>query len=413
MVAKVISGRDIKGALNYNEQKVLTGDAVCIRAHLFARETEKLTFHDKLNRFASLNERNRRTGTNTLHVSLNFDPTEKLSAGELASIADSYMDKIGFGDQPYLVYEHTDAAHQHIHIVTTLIQETGKRIPIHFLGKNQSERARKEIELEFGLVRAQGSGRGTAAALKPAGIEKVIYGKSLTHQSVKAVVRAVVSSYRYTSLAELNAVLRRYNVTADRGTEKSQMFAKKGLMYSIIDAQGKRVGIPIKASAIPGKPTLSVLEKQFALNKALRPGRESLKTAIDEVLLSKQAHDKETFRALLLKAGVDVVFRVNAEGRLYGMTFIDDRSRTVFNGSDLGKAYSGNAILERLAVNPDNKAPVALDRPEPVQGREKEDPFVHIAVPELLQRLFTAEAQSGPVGGGLYQRKKKKRRLRR
>jgi hypothetical protein len=93
-----------------------------------------------------LNLRNRRSKTNTLHVSLNFDKSEKLSADVLNSIACSYMEKIGFSEQPYLVYGHTDAAHPHVHIVTTLIQGNGKRIPIHYLGRNQSEAARKETK---------------------------------------------------------------------------------------------------------------------------------------------------------------------------------------------------------------------------------------------------------------------------
>src|SRR5690606_29039894 len=136
------SGKDIKGALNYNEQKVLQGKATCIQANLFLKEVGQLNFHDKLNRFTELNNRNKRTRTNTLHISLNFAPGEKLGADKLNEIASTYMGKIGFGNQPYLVYEHTDAAHPHVHILTTLIQESGKRIPIHYVGKNQSEVAR-------------------------------------------------------------------------------------------------------------------------------------------------------------------------------------------------------------------------------------------------------------------------------
>ena len=354
----MISGKDIKGALNYNELKVREGNATLIQASGFIQDAHKMNFYDKLNRFVDLNNRNIRTKTNTLHISLNFDPSEKLDENTLNSIASTYMDKIGFGDQPYLVYEHKDAAHQHIHIVSTIIQENGKRIPIHYLGKNESEKARKEIEFEFGLVKADTKKQTEAQIIQPIDVEKAIYGKSLTRRSISNIVRMVTRSYKYTSLHELNAILRQFNVTADRGTERSKMFEKKGLIYNLIDKKGKRIGIPVKASAIYSKPTLTFLEKQFKLNEALRkPFREPLKKIIDNVLLSPRIQNRHQFAAALENTGTTVVFRTNAEGRTYGVTFVNHLNKVVFNGSALGKSYSASGILERLSVNEETVTP--------------------------------------------------------
>lgn len=123
MVCKVRSGKNIRGALNYNENKVKEGLAECIGASNFVGQVQHLRFFDKLVRFEHLIERNTRAKTNAVHISLNFDVGEKLNQNKLNAIAASYMDKIGFGDQPYLVYVHRDAAHPHLHIVTTNIQE--------------------------------------------------------------------------------------------------------------------------------------------------------------------------------------------------------------------------------------------------------------------------------------------------
>ncbi|HPM29945.1 MAG TPA: relaxase/mobilization nuclease domain-containing protein [Chryseolinea sp.] len=358
MVAKVISGKDIQGALNYNEHKVTEGKATCIQANLFKKDADELNFYEKLKRFTELNERNGRTKTNTLHISLNFDTTEKPDNNKLNMIASQYMDKIGFGDQPYLVYEHTDAAHPHVHIVTTLIQENGRRIPIHYLAKNQSEKARKEIEVEFGLVQAQSKMKNQKQVIQPIDVAKAIYGKSETRRSIVNIVSMVTRTYKYTSLPELNAVLRQYNVTADRGTEKSKMFSKKGLLYSLTDEKGKRVGIPVKASAISGKPTLAFLERQFKLNEVLRaPQKERLRKMVDRALQARSVNTREQFKTALNKIGIHVVFRTNADGRTYGVTFVDNRVRLVFNGSDLGKPYSATAILDKLAAKEDTVKP--------------------------------------------------------
>src|SRR6202035_352455 len=129
MVAKITSPHSIKRALNYNEKKVQKGQAVCICAGNFLKDLEKLNFYNKLQRFENLISLNKRTQkSNTLHISLNFDPSEKLDRKTLIAIGGQYMDKIGFGKQPYLVYEHNDSGHPHMHIVTTNIQMSGKRI---------------------------------------------------------------------------------------------------------------------------------------------------------------------------------------------------------------------------------------------------------------------------------------------
>lgn len=389
MVAKIVSGKDIRGALNYNEQKIAEGKAECIMANLFKEDIGRLTFYDKLNRFTNLNDRNRRTKTNTLHISLNFDATEKLKVSELNAIASTYMSRIGFGNQPYLVYEHKDAAHQHVHIVTTLIQQDGKRIPINNLGKNQSEKARKEIEKEFNLVIAEKQNKSNELNIQPVHIEKAVYGKALTKKSIASVVSIVTRNYKYTSLPELNAILRQFNVMADRGNEKSVMFEKKGLLFSLVDEKGNRIGIPIKASALPGKPTLSYLEKQFKLNEILRqPHREKLKASIDLIINKASITTKEQLITELRKNNIQTILRTNTQGRTYGITFIDDKHRVVFNGSDLGKTYTASALVDRLSNKPDVVKPY---RP----GFTQDDNLSISQKDSVLQELIQSENNTG------------------
>ena len=105
------------------------------------------------------------------------------------------MDQIGFSDQPYLVYRHDDAGHPHIHIVSTNIQANGNRISMHNMGRNQSERARKAIEVEFGLVKAEDRKNKKASELVPVNAYKAIYGKAETRQAISNVLNVVVNQY--------------------------------------------------------------------------------------------------------------------------------------------------------------------------------------------------------------------------
>jgi len=414
MVAKIVSGKNMRGALNYNEQKVQQGKAACILANMFQKDLPQLTFTSKLERFSKLHERNRRTQTNTLHISLNFDRADKLGGKDLQDIAMAYMDKIGFGEQPFLVYEHYDAAHPHIHILTTLIRENGKRIPIHYLGKNQSEQARKTIEKEFGLVEA--SSRSKAVTdIRAIDIEKVIYGKSETKRSITSIVRAVTKSYRYTSLPELNAVLGLYNVRAERGAENSAMYQRRGLLYSIVDAKGNCVGVPVKASAIYGKPTLDFLEKQYKLNEVLRSQhRTAIREVVDKIL-NRGVTSKDDFIRALSKEQIIPVFRENAEGRIYGLSFVDLHRQVVFKGSDLGKGYSANSIVSRFQesdrsgsqiqsrytsdIPPEGETPSESSKPE-------SNVFTDILSPEAMDK-------TNPEAMLKLNRKRRKRKSRR
>jgi hypothetical protein len=352
MVARINSSKSIVRALNYNEQKVRKGRAECLAAQGFLKEVNQLGFYDKLHHFERLLELNERVVTNTLHISLNFDVSEKLEREKLVQIAQTYMEKIGFGDQPYLVYQHFDSGHPHLHLVSTNIQRDGSRISLHNLGLNQSEKARKEIELAFGLVKAESKKKLTPTEAIQA--QRVVYGSRDTKGAISNVLGVVLNQYKYTSLAEFNAILGLYNVTCERGKEGSKMYAGGGLVYRVLDPAGNKIGAPIKASAFYSKPTLKNLELKFRQNEEARlPHKKRLTSKIEWTLL-KGKLSLESFLKDLEKQGIHAVLRRSKGGGIYGITYVDHQTQCVFNGSDLGKEYSAKAILEKCGYQQQN-----------------------------------------------------------
>src|SRR5690606_27146613 len=166
---------------------------------------------------------------------------------------------------------------------------------------------------------------------QPIDPRKAEYSRMPTKRAISNVVTAVIRSYRFTSLAELNAVLHQFNVTVDRGKEGTKMHRHRGLVYSIIDGRGDRIGIPFKASSLPGKPTLPNLEKKFERNTERRkPHKDALKQRIDKVMNSYEIFTKATFIAELAKENIHVVFRQNQQGMIYGITYVDNKNKVVF-----------------------------------------------------------------------------------
>lgn len=351
MVAIIKTGHSIRAMLNYNENKIKEGKAECIGQGNYPVDADRLTYAMKLNRLEKQCKLNENVKRNTVHISLNFDPSEaSLQKEKLLEIAGNYMDKIGFGNQPYLIYQHHDAGHPHLHLTTINVQENGKRIAMHNIGKDKSEPARKEIEEAFNLVKAENQEK---KEYKPEPVSaRVQYGKAESKKTIENVLNFVVNNYKYTSLPELNAVLKLYNIEADKGTDNSRVAKHNGLLYHALDEKGNRVGVPIKASSFYDKPTLKNMKKKFAANEIRRQlDKSRIKNAIDTAFIKNNIIILPQLVKQLQKEGINTILRQNAEGLVYGVTFVDHKTKTVFNGSKIGKEYSAKGLQDKCNSN--------------------------------------------------------------
>lgn len=418
MVAVIKVSSSIHRILNYNENKVKQEKAVRLNGENFPGEASKLSFNAKLNYFLRRMELNTNARRNTIHISLNFDPSEKdLPSEKLTAIASEYMKDLGFGNQPYLVYQHFDAGHPHLHLVSTNILPDGSRIDLHHLGIRKSEPARKRIEEAFGLVKAEGKNKPRLEVEK-VGVRPAAYGKSETRSAIQNVLGAVLERYNYTSLHELNAVLGIYNIRAERGREGSRVEKHKGLYYRILDGQGQPVGIPIKASLFYNRPTLAMLENKFARNKIAGKAQTTrIKNVIDLQAAAKVKPNLEALEGVLAKEGITMVQRRNSDGFLYGLTYVDHKTGAVFNGSALGKSYSAKEMQERFTA-----APLAAGENGAAPGRQLEhiaaglmetNPMEARVIKEIAGLLgsLTAVEYSPDYVSKHYTRKKKRRKM--
>jgi len=361
MRPKITSCKSVARSLRYNEQKVDRGTAECLTAANFLKDRERLTVEEKLHCFERRMQLNERVSTN-LHITLNFDPRDNLSNERMRQIAKMYMDDIGFGRQPYLVYRHHDAGHPHCHIVSTHIRSDGSPIDLYNIGRNQSEQARQHIEKEFELVTAEKKQelRHNERLLREEdrqrrirmglpeqqtdGVRKVIYGERTLARSMSDVVEHVFGKYNYTSLDELNMALRVYNVEAYRGGEGTRLFQNRGLLYRALDENGQYIGVPLKASFFDCRPTLDNLEKKFALNQLQRLEASQHARVYANFHLLGERSSLEDVAANLLMDGILMRLQRNEKGRCSEVYYIDVRNRCVVRGDVLGERCGPEAI---------------------------------------------------------------------
>ncbi|MEZ0183436.1 relaxase/mobilization nuclease domain-containing protein [Flavobacterium oncorhynchi] len=412
MVAVINTGHSIRGIIAYNENKVSQGDALCIGEGNYPVDIEKMSTAFKLNLLLKQLELNENVTRSSVHISLNFDPSENaLTKEKLMQIAASYMQKIGFGQQPYLVYQHFDAAHPHIHIVTIKVKADGSRIDMHNIGRNQSETARRETEKTFNLVCADSRKNLRNSPIVSIDIEKIIYGTVDSKRAIGNVLNAVVPNYKYTTLGELNAILNLYNIRAEQGKENSKMYQSKGLIYQILDQQKRPIGVPIKASSFYSKPTLAQLEINFKVNKSSRAVHmKRVKNAVDLLLLKNPKIKLSELESRVVKEGIAMCIRTNEQGLVYGITYVDHLTKCVFNGSCLGTAYAAKGLQERLGIAGFTNLPKFQSIPLKQTAKQSKSFISTNELQRIIDNVLQPDLVSQYIPNQLKNKRKKRKR---
>ncbi len=347
MIAKITGGKSIYGVLKYNGLKAEDGKAqILLQNNMLESPDNRFDLGLCMRSFAPYLFANRRTEKPVIHISLNPDPKDRITDRELAEMAQRYMQAMGYGNQPYIVFKHTDIDRQHLHVVSVRVDGNGKKIKSDFENRRSMEICRR-LEQEYGLHVAGKEERTDAPELK-----KLDYPRGDVKHQIGNIVKYLFDNYRFQSFGEFRTLLELFNVTVEevKGTVYGRPY--HGLLYVATDDNGKRVGTPLKSSLFGKSVGCEALEERFRESVQLireERIREKLYLVLKQVV--PQAKNREDFTERLKEKGIGVVFRQNEDGRIYGVTFIDHGNRTVLNGSRLGKEFSANAFRERFAEN--------------------------------------------------------------
>lgn len=355
MLAKISSGKSVFGVLAYNKIKVEDNQAdVLYSQKMFDSPDGKFSIHDCMDSFAPYLTMNNRTEKTVFHASLNPDPKDKLSDEQLSEIAQCYMEKLGYGNQPYIVFKHTDIDRTHAHIVSLRIDETGKKINDSY-EVARSMKICKELEQEFNLVPLKKGQRESDTPTK-----KIDYRAGDIKHQVGNITKSVMNHFYFQSFGEYRTLLEQFNVTVEevKGEHKGKSY--QGLIYSVIDDKGEKIGVPVKSSKFGKSVGYDAMQKHFEHSKSViekNKIRENLRPVITKAM--NEAKSIDDFRHLLKEKSIGAIFRQNEQGRIYGVTFIDYRNQAIFNGSRLGKEFSANQFQNLF-----NDFPVKEERQE-------------------------------------------------
>jgi len=367
MVAKISIGSSLYGALAYNGEKINEGKGkLLVTNKVFDDGTGKMDIHRAVEDFKCYMPPQVRTEKPVIHISLNPHPDDKLTDVELADIAREYMDKLGYGNQPYMVFKHEDIDRHHLHIVSIRVDETGKCLNNAY-NFHRSKATTRELEKEYGLHTAE---RQRETNQEP--VKKVNPSDGNVKKQLGNVTKSLMH-YHFQSLGEYRALLSLYNVTVEEVRGKVREREYHGLLYSAIDDKGNKVGNPCKSSRFGKSVGYEALEKHVDFSKEqIREKKLAVHTKDAVTSALRRTTNRSEFIAELKTKDIDTVLRETDAGRIYGATFIDHHTGCVLNGSRLGKELSANALQEHFATPPaDVRLPNSTPPYEPVPQQVK------------------------------------------
>ncbi len=345
MVAKISLGNSLYGALVYNGEKINKEKGRLLDTNkIFNDGTGTVNIHRAFEDFKRWMPANSKAEKTMMHISLNPHPDDRLSDVDFARLAHEYMEKMGFGDMPYLVFKHEDIDRHHIHIVALRVRPDGTCIS----DRNNFYKSKdicRELEKKYGLKPAE---RQKITPDMP--IKKIDPNGDIKRQ-VANTVKMVGMRWKFQSMGEYNAILGLYNVRCEQTDGRVNGREYHGLVYFATDDNGNTIATPFKASRLGKFASRTAIDNRFerAKNKIdIKP----TKRMVTEAMAS--ASGKDDFIAGLIERNIDLILRYTEDGRIYGATFIDHNTMTVLNGSRIGKEFSANA-LQRWFDNPEQK----------------------------------------------------------
>ncbi|WP_418422168.1 relaxase/mobilization nuclease domain-containing protein [Alistipes ihumii] len=425
MVARITFGKNIAGVLLYNKLKVDARQAEALLCHnLPVTPTDgKIDAYKLTEAFRPWLE-HPRAGLSkpVFHVSLNPHPDDRLDDFQLLEIAHRYMEEMGYGDQPYVVFRHRDIDREHLHIVSSRIQPDGRAVD-YYRYKERSVKATQRIEREFGLHPAVEGMQQPFEELR-----RVVYARGNLKAQINSVLWNLADRYRVGSPGEWNALLGLFGISAQECTGEIDGRPYAGMIYCALDERDRKVGKPVKASLLSAPVGYSQMQREYARTKKwvrenrerLEPAREAIREAMN------RARSAEEFARLIRPAGLSVVFRRSEEhgGRIYGATFIDHNEDLVINASKLDRAFSANRFHELFDAAEDERqtettTPEKTQRiaPEPLpEYAPRHELEERLWVPNLFSELLDEAARSDydpdewAAMQALLRKKRKKRR---
>lgn len=323
MVVKIMkSCPSVKNAMGYNERKVARGDA-----ELLATANVRACDASIQDTFRFLENRNIKSKDVSFHMSINPSETDGMTPEKALEFIGELMDGLGYGNQPYAVFRHTDIDREHYHVVSVKVNEQGKKIS-DFQDKRKAMSLTRQLADKYGYT--LGNGEGEKA--REQGIDIRRFNPHLGN--VVAQMETIFKeccTYHFTSFQQFQMLMESHglNVTHRSGDEST-------ILLQGLDKEGK----PCTALIDERDTALSMYElyERRALQcygKTSVRRRELDKVDSLAAFCLPRSTSQRHFENMLRRHEIDLRIHRNSSGGILGATFVDHATKSAFKCSEL------------------------------------------------------------------------------
>ena len=229
MIGKIVIGKDFYGVLAYNEKKISEGFG-----HLIDSNIKHSTSVNMTTEFNLIRQLRPGLGKAVLHVSLNLPYSDYLGDKEFASFGCDYLMKMGFDNNQFIMYRHTDTKHEHIHIIVNRVRYSGRLVSDSNI-KRRSREVINDLEKKYGLTQVLGK-TNTTKSLTQKEIEKTLRTctaptKLILQDKIGFIIQKAKDTTEFIKLLKAHNISPKFNVSKTTGHMSGISFKYEGIIY--------------------------------------------------------------------------------------------------------------------------------------------------------------------------------------
>lgn len=131
-VVRILKSSSNFSAVEYNNSRVAEGEGELLKASNFGpAQTLFGTMDSYRSYLKNWSNRNSRIKNNQFHVTISVKG-DSLSKEQLGKLGEEWLKEMGYGDNPYLIYFHSNSKNNHIHLISSRVDRNGKKISDSF-----------------------------------------------------------------------------------------------------------------------------------------------------------------------------------------------------------------------------------------------------------------------------------------
>lgn len=358
----------MSGSLRYNQSKVNKDVAEIVAEHgIFSTDPAVIrqVFEDRV-KFAVRDVQNA-----SFQMSINPGPDDRIREAQIPAFVKDIMEGLGYGDQPWVIYKHTDIDRVHYHVVSSRINAQGRKIK-DFYEQKELRKIVVSLEEKYGYTRgkartkADDARHGSVESPSPESIPVFDPSASdLTGQVRDCVMHAL--AYRFVTERQFAEILRCHGVQVQEGLGSD---LEPRLYFQGLDAEGRRCTRSIGEAAL-GVDVRKEMQKRMEAEDTpeVKTAMRSLRRLVKS--LSDKGLSLDSFTRSQARMGVDLIIYRDADKVIRGATFIDHKSQCAFKGSELSREMSASLLEMETRNGKDTTVPSVSLGSEEKRAAEK------------------------------------------